>query len=176
LGVADPQTAIGILAADFYDGQRSKLNSVAFQGVGQTKAYYADSDATAVDKKNVRDGHYVIQGPVHFFTALTAGQPSATAQKVINWVTGASPIDTADTNNTSYISTVASLGDVPQCAMKVKINKDGGLFSPSTPTMSCGCFFTKAVNKLTADPAGCVACTSSSTCTGGKTCQTGYCE
>ena len=176
LALRDPQSAIGILAADAYDPKRSTLNSVAFQGVGQTKAYYADSDATTLDKKNVRDGHYVIQGPVHFFTGLTNGQPTATAKKVLDWLTGTVPIDASDTTNTGYISTVALAGDVPQCAMKVKINKDGGLFSPSTPTTSCNCFFDKTVTKSSTPPAGCVACTSDSQCTGGKHCQTGYCE
>ena len=176
LAVPNPQAAIGILAADAYASKRSTLNAVAFRGKGQTKAYYADSDANAVDKKNVRDGHYVIQGPLHFFTALSGGQPSATAKKVLEWISGATPIDVADANNTNYISTVASLGDVPQCAMKVQLDKDGGNFSPFTPPVSCNCFFDKAVTKATAAPAGCVACTSDSQCSGGKRCQTGYCE
>ena len=176
LAVVDPQTAIGILAADAYASQRSKLNAVAFRGRGQTRAYYADSDANAVDKKNVRDGHYVIQGPLHFFTALTAGQPSAAAKPVLDWLTGAVPIDSTDTSNTNYISTVARLGDVPQCAMKVQLDKDGGNFSPFTPVVSCNCFFDKAVTQAATPPAGCVACTTNANCTGGKTCQTGFCE
>lgn len=176
LAVADPQTAIGILAADAYATRRATLNAVAFRGRSQLKAYYADSDGTAVDKRNVRDGHYVIQGPLHFFTTLTAGQPSATAKKLLDWLTGAVAIDPSDTNNTNYISTVASLGDVPQCAMKVTMDKDGGNFSPFKPATSCNCFFDKAVTKATAAPAGCVACTANSDCTGGKTCQTGFCE
>jgi len=108
--------------------------------------------------------------------ALSGGQPSATAKKVLEWISGATPIDVADANNTNYISTVASLGDVPQCAMKVQLDKDGGNFSPFTPPVSCNCFFDKAVTKATAAPAGCVACTSDSQCSGGKRCQTGYCE
>jgi hypothetical protein len=178
LAVADPQTAIGILAADAYASRRSTLNAVAFRGRGQTKAYYADSDANAVDKKNVRDGHYVIQGPLHLFTAVTAPkQPSATqAKQVLDWLTGAAPIDPTDTSNTSYTSTVARLGDVPQCAMKVQLDKDGGNFSPFKPAVSCNCFFDKAVTQSATAPAGCVACTSDVNCTGGKTCQTGFCE
>jgi hypothetical protein len=173
LAVANPQTAIGILAADAYDPARATLNSVAFQGKGQTKAYYADSDASSVDKSNVRDGHYVIQGPLHFFASAT---PSTTTQKVLNWITGATAIDPTDTNNLGYIKTVALAGDVPQCAMKVKNAYDGGPFSVYTPPVSCGCYFQKAVNKMTTDPVGCTPCTSNATCTGGKTCQTGYCE
>jgi hypothetical protein len=177
LAVPDPQTAIGILAADAYAPLRAKLNAVAFQGKGQTKAYYADSDVNAVDKKNVRDGHYVIQGPLHFFAPLTAGQPSTVAKQILDWLTGAKPIDpVGDPNNTGYVSTVAAAGDVPPCAMKVQMDKDGGFFSPYTPTVSCGCFFDKAVSLVSAAPAGCVACTSDAGCTGSKRCQTGYCE
>lgn len=176
LAVADPQTAIGIAAADAYATRRSTLNAVAFRGRGQTKAYYADSDTNAVDKKNVRDGHYVIQGPLHFFTTLSAGAPTATAKKVLDWISGAQAIDPADAKNVNYVSTVAALGDVPQCAMKVQLDKDGGNFSPYTPPVSCNCFFDKAVTNATVAPAGCVACTSDSQCAGGKRCQTGYCE
>jgi hypothetical protein len=177
LALANPQIGIGIAAADAYDPARDRLNSVAFQGMNQTKAYYADSTATALDKANVRDGHYAIQGPTHFFAALTGGQPSAQAKRVLDWITGAAPIDpTGDPTNRSYVATVAAAGSVPPCAMKVQISKDGGLFAPYTPPVSCNCFFDKTVNKLTTDPPGCVACAADSQCTGGKRCQTGYCE
>jgi hypothetical protein len=176
LGVTTPQAAIGILAADAYDPLRARLNSLAFKGKNQTKAYYADSDANSVDKKNVRDGHYMIQGPLHFFSTLTNGAPSTPAKQILDWITGAVPIDPSDTNNTDYITTVAGAGDVPQCAMKVKNSSDGGKFSHFTPSVACNCFFDKVVNKLSTAPAGCVACTSDSGCTGGKRCQTGYCE
>jgi len=176
LAVPNPQIAIGFAAADAYATKRSTLNAVAFRGRGQTKAYYADSDANAVDKMNVRDGHYVIQGPLHLFAPLTAGQPSATAKKLIDWITGAVPIDPADATNTGYITTVAQAGNVPPCAMKVQLDKDGGNFSPYTPPVSCGCFFDKVVNNLTTNPPGCTPCTADAQCTGGKRCQTGYCE
>jgi hypothetical protein len=176
LAVANPQIAIGFAAADAYATRRSTLNAVAFRGRGQTKAYYADSDANAVDKKNVRDGHYVIQGPLRLFAPLTAGEPAAAAKQIIDWITGVVPIDPADANNTGYIATVAAAGNVPQCAMKVQFDKDGGNLSPFTPATSCHCFFQQAVTKSTTPPAGCVACTSDSQCSGGKRCQTGYCE
>jgi hypothetical protein len=174
LAVPNPQTAIGFLANDAYATRRSVLNSVAFRGIGQKKAYYADSTATADDLKNVRDGHYLIQGPLHFFSKLdSAGQPAANAKLALDWLTGAAPIDTADPN--SYVRIVATAGDVPQCAMKVTISKDGGYFSPYTPPVSCGCAFDKAKN--VALPAGvCTPCTTDTTCTGGTKCQFGYCE
>ena len=174
LAVSDPQTAIGFLANDAYATRRSVINSVAFRGIGQKKAYYADSDATADDLRNVRDGHYMIQGPLHFFSKLgSTNQPAANAKLVLDWLTGSTPIDTADPY--SYVRIVATGGDVPQCAMKVKLDKDGGKFSPYTPPVSCGCAFEKAKNVKW--PAGkCTACSSDSTCTGGTHCQFGYCE
>jgi ABC-type phosphate transport system substrate-binding protein len=176
LNVADPQTAIGILAADAYATQRTKLSAVAFRGLGQKKAYYPDSDANSLDKKNVRTGHYMINGPLHFFASVSNGQPVATTKKILDFITGAVPIDPADPNNKSYITTVATAGNVPTCAMKVKIDKDGGYFSPYTPPTSCGCFFEQAAAQSATAPAGCVACTTDAQCTGGKRCQTGYCE
>ena len=178
LAVPDPQTAIGFIAADFYATQRSKLNAVAFRGIGQTKAYYADSSATATDLKNVRDGHYMIQGPLHFFSPLTAGQPAPNAQLVLNWLTGAVPIDPTDTSNMNYVSTVAVGGDVPQCAMKVKIDKDGGQFSPYHPPVSCTCAFEAAKSVQSAAGTCTTHCTSDADCAAvvGTRCQTGYCE
>jgi hypothetical protein len=44
------------------------------------------------------------------------------------------------------------------------------------PATSCSCFFEKAVTQASSAPAGCTACTSDAGCSGGKRCQTGYCE
>ncbi len=54
--IANLNTAVGFLAADAYDANRSTLKSMAFRGLEQTQAYYADSSATTFDKRNVRDG------------------------------------------------------------------------------------------------------------------------
>jgi len=182
----DPQSAIGFIAADFYSTRRSVLNAVAFRGINQKKAYYADADSLATDLLNVREGRYMIQGPLHFFSALSSTSssvdggaatpaPSAIASRVLDWLTGAVPIDPTDTKNMNYVSTVATLGDVPQCAMRVKIAKDGGNFSPYTPPVSCHCAFEKAKSLRT--PAGtCPVCKTDADCTGGLRCQTGYCE
>jgi hypothetical protein len=176
LAVADPQKAIGFVATDVYATRRSELNAVAFRALGETKAYYPDSDAVSVNKRSVRNGHYGIQGPQHFLTALIGGLPSAAAKQMTDWLTGAKPIDVSDVNNTAYISAVASLGDTPQCAMKVRLDRDGGKFSTFAPTTSCNCFFEKAVTQAASAPSGCSACTVDTDCSGGKRCQTGYCE
>ncbi len=179
LSVPNPQTAIGFLANDFYSTHRAQLNSLAFRGFGQKYAYYADTDSTTDDLLNVREGRYMIQGPLHFFAPLTATldggapAPNPAISLILDWLTGAVPIDSADPG--SYVRTVSTNGDVPQCAMKVRISKDGGSFTPYTPPTSCDCAFRRA--KSLKIPAGtCAPCTSDATCTGGTRCQTGYCE
>jgi ABC-type phosphate transport system substrate-binding protein len=173
LAVADFNKAIGFVAADAYETRRSMLNAVAFRGFEQTKAYYPDSNATATDKRNVRDGHYMIQGPLHLITKVAAGVPSdANAKKAIDWLQGTVPFEAG--NPKSYIDVVAKTGNVPQCAMKVKRADDGALLEPYTPAAPCGCYF-EAVATGVAAPAGCTACTDDTTC-GGKKCNYGFCE
>ena len=169
LAVADAQKAIGFYAADGYDTKRSTLNALAFRGVGQTKAYYADSTAAATDKRNVREGRYEIFGPVHFFAA---GTPTGNAKKAIDWIQGTAPIEAG--LPLGYIDVEAGAGMVPLCAMKVTRETDGGYLKPYKPPVSCGCYYEKVVTQAT--PAGCVPCADSSTCTGGKTCQSQFCE
>ena len=180
IAVPDPQTAIGFLANDFYATHRAQLNSIAFRGLGQTKAYNADSTSTADDLLNVREGRYMIQGPVHLFAKLSnvtdggTPAPSAAIARVLGWLTGSDPIRPTDPS--SYVSTIATNGAVPQCAMKVKLDKDGGYFSPYTPPVPCNCAFARAKSLPVASGA-CKPCGSDPTlCPAGTTCNFGYCE
>jgi len=163
--------AIGFVAADYLDGQRTMLNPLAFQSVGQTQAFYADSAADVADRRNVRDGHYTIWGYEHFIAQTTGGALSTQAADLIGWVNG-----TKTSANIDYVAIEGGAGVIPQCAMKVKRGSDGGLLSPYTPADSCGCAFEAAITKTT--PAACMACTGTgtSTCTGGKSCHHGFCE
>jgi ABC-type phosphate transport system substrate-binding protein len=174
LAVTTSSKAIGILAADVYatPPNPTNINMLAFRGFNQTKAYYADSAPGIFDKRNVRDGHYMIQGPLHFFTTLTAGQPTAQAQQILDWLQGKGVLDPANPN--AYIDLVTAAGAVPNCAMKVRRDVDGGYLTACTPAVSCGCYFEAVATKTT--PAGCKPCTSNADCTAGTTCQTGYCE
>ncbi len=62
---ASPDKTIGILGTEIYDSasNRAALTSLSFQGTfpsaAQTGGYLPDTTATAFDKRNVRDGHYV---------------------------------------------------------------------------------------------------------------------
>lgn len=171
LAAPNPQKAIGFLAADAYATRTDRLTSVAFRGFDQKKAYYADSDANAVDRRNVRDGHYLPWGPEHLIVRLGSdGNPSATATKAIGWING-----TLANPGFDYVAVEAKAGVIPQCAMRVQRGSDGGYLSPYTPADPCGCFFEASATGV-ATPPGCTACTDDAGCSGGKTCHHNFCE
>ena len=173
---AEPMQVIGFIAADAYKSALattppSPIHSLAFRGLGQTKAFYADSTATAQDRRNVRDGHYVIAGPEHMMATLTNGAPSASAKKFMDWVNGVTSID-ASAN--TWIDLEATAGTIPQCAMTVTHTADGGPMAPFTPCKPCGCYYESKATGVA--PASCVACSAGSPCAGGKACNYGFCE
>jgi ABC-type phosphate transport system substrate-binding protein len=166
-------SAIGFIGADAYDPQRANLNSLAFQGFGQTEAYYSDSSAATADRRNVRDGHYLIWGYEHMIAiADSTGTPTnPKATNFIGWINGTKTDPSFD-----YVQVEGAAGTIPVCAMKVKRSSDGGLLDHYTPTDTCSCAFEAAITKTT--PANCAACTGTgtSTCTGGTACHHGFCE
>ena len=170
LAVTDFSKAIGFYAADGYDTKRATLTSLAFRGFNQDKAYYADSTASATDKKNTRDGHYQIFGPLHLFTTGTA--PTGVAKKAIDWIQGTSEIVAG--KPLSFVDIEAGSGLVPQCAMKVIRDTDGGFLKPYKPPVSCSCYYEMVVTNSSSGE--CVPCMDNSACTGGKTCQSNFCE
>jgi ABC-type phosphate transport system substrate-binding protein len=177
-----PMASIGFLGADVYDSNRANLNALAFQAVGQTGAFYADSTAGVKDRQNVRDGHYPMWGYEHMMAYVGSDgktPTSANAAKVINLILGTA----TDPNVGDYVQIEGAAGTVPLCAMSVqKLNDSPGYLSAATaPT--CTCAYVKAASGTA--PAGCVACGGGSDggadaaaggCTGGKTCQHGFCE
>jgi hypothetical protein len=172
LGASPASAAIGFLAADSYDGKRDMLNALAFQAFGQNKAYYADSTSAAFDKRNVRDGHYVVWGPEHFFVATdnTGKLTNDKAAKFVGWVSG-----TVTTPAFNYVDVMGTANVIPQCAMKVKRNQDGPPVQQYTPAAPCGCRWESVATK-TAMPPGCTACMADGDCMGGKHCSFNFCE
>jgi hypothetical protein len=166
---ASPEKTLGILGtADISDP--TKVKALAFANYGQKYAFYADSTATAKDKRNVRDGHYAAIGYAHFIATID-GSGNITkpgADYVTKAFLGTNAITGAD-----FITTVAGSGFVPACAMKVKRTAEGGDLSPYDSAVPCGCGFEKAATGTV--PSSCTACTSDSTCGSGK-CRAGYCE
>ena len=170
---ATPTKAIGFIGADAYDPQRASLNSLAFAGFGQTKAYYSDSSASTADRRNVRDGHYVIWGYEHMIATVnsTGAFTNPKAESFIGWINGTKTDPSFDA-----VQIEGAAGTIPTCAMSVQRASDGGALSCYAPIDTCNCAFEAAITKTT--PANCAACTGTgtSTCTGGKSCHHGFCE
>lgn len=165
--------AIGILAATDADGARDKVKILAYQHYKQDCAWLPDSTSTSFDKLNVRDGHYPIWGPVHFFAKVdnTNTPTKPEAAKLIGYFTGKVPTP----GSVNLLDLEIAAHTVPACAMKVQRSSELGAVSSFSPTGACGCYFEAKANA--AAPASCMACTKDSECTGSnKHCNYGYCE
>ena len=164
-----PPGAIGFSSAGAFDRQRTSLNQIAFQAPGQTKAFYADSSPVVFDRRNVRDGHYPIWGHIHFVTKMNSGSVSPRVAELAAWIDG-----TRTSAGIDAFSLALNAGLIPRCAMKVKRSSDGGLLSPYTPSKACHCAFEAHSAQII--PPGCIPCASPSACSGGLTCQHGFCD
>jgi hypothetical protein len=77
---------------------------------------------------------------------------------------------------------VSTNGLIPECAMSVQRDFDGGEFSLFTPEASCACFFEAAQDpSLLTDPPAewaeqCPICDTKGDCDGDAACRRGYCE
>ena len=164
----NPQAAIGILGGEVYDAERASLNVLAFRARGQYAAYYPDSTSTSFDKKNVRDGHYTVWSPTVWMDRLNAGQPiNASARYVTDLILGRSVTPAVSFD---MIDIIAKVGLVPDCAMQVKREYEGGPLSLYTPPESCVCKYESLV-----DTSSCATCSGSQPCATG-TCRNGFCE
>src|SRR5215471_364221 len=172
----DPaQSAIGILGADVYDSYRAKLKALAYQDDRQQCAYTPDSNSNLQnvrDKINVRNGHYPIWGPIHFFATKTAGNiDSAAAEDFIKLFPAQYPKDVLD----AFIDS----GWVPECAMSVRRDDELGNLKPASPPFLCGCHFDSRVNGDQVPP-GCTPCETPSQCMAKDpnltACNYGFCE
>jgi len=171
--ITDPAVAnqaIGIISADYYDDDRANLKALAFQAAGQDCAYLPDSTAFDKDKQNVRDGHYPIWGPIHFFASVANGLPVSPA--------AAAFVSVVSVPNLAQQLVDAFIGSslVPTCAMKVQRTSELGPLSVYAPPFQCGCYFDASVNG--SPSAGCTKCDTANDCTdpGRPACNLGYCE
>lgn len=166
---AKASNAIGILSTDFADEERANLRVLAFKDRGQTCAYYPDSTLQKKDKQNVRDGHYPIWGPLHFYARTTSGGvPSPPAAAFLNRFTVAGL-------DASLLNKIIDKGLVPQCAMKVQRTTEMGPLSSFEPPYGCGCYYEARING--SPPASCKACGGPGDCTSAApACNNGFCE
>lgn len=167
LGATDDEKAIGLLGGEVYDRYRDELDALAFRAYGQRYAYYPDSTSTSFDKKNVRDGHYTVWSPTIWMTRVNgAGVPlSANAAYVIDLILGKA---VTPAPGFSPVEVVAEVGLVPDCAMGVTRDAEGGNLSIYEPEEPCVCTYEDLV-----DETSCETCTD--TCASGV-CRNGFCE
>ena len=169
-----PEKTIGILASDVADANRDKLNILAFKAFGQTCGYLPDSTATSFDKINVRDGHYPVWGPLHFYTKIDATTKVPTNPDAKNFV-GYFDGSVATPTGVNLMDLEITSHTVPQCAMKVKRSSELGALASFQPDVPCGCYFEKKATGTA--PAACTVCTDDAGCTGtAKHCRFGFCE
>jgi hypothetical protein len=173
--ITDPtvaEQAIGIISVDYYDSDRANLKALAYQAPAQGCAYLPDSTPYKKDKRNVRDGHYPIWGPLHFFTAVSNGVPvSPGAQAFVSVVS---------VPNIAQALLDAFIGSslVPSCAMTVQRNNELGDVSAFAPPFECGCYFEASPNVNGSAPPECGRCATANDCTDPKrpACNLGFCE
>jgi hypothetical protein len=173
--ITDPAVAdqaIGIISVDYYDSDRDNLRALAFQAPGQSCAYLPDSTPYKKDKRNVRDGHYAIWGPIHFFTALNSGVPLSPAAQAF--------VSIVSVPNIPQPLVDAFIGSslVPTCAMSVQRTSELGDLSVYSPPFQCGCYFEASPAVNGSAPAECARCNTANDCTDPQrpACNLGYCE
>ncbi len=169
---ANPEKAIGFVSGEAADAARATVRTLAYQHYGQSCAYTPDSTLTAHDKKNVRDGHYFIWTPQHFFAKKDPGTGIITspgARALIGYFTGAVALPTG----LDLLKISIEAGTVPQCAMHVSRDGDLGALHKYTPPKACGAYFDSLTGGTiaTACPNGPSDCSASA-----PACNFGYCE
>ncbi|MGA2450133.1 MAG: hypothetical protein ABTD50_15745 [Polyangiaceae bacterium] len=192
----DPTTAIGIAAAEDLltvpTVPSSALKMLAYQHTGQGCGYYPNATVSSRDMINVRQGRYVIWGPVHIIVNVDAngnpvdhtGQPNAALTAFMNAFidTGPTPPQASQidgglsaTDKQTFIAAEANAGVVPWCAMQVSRTEEIGAESSYPPLEPCGCYFETTLGATTTP---CTACPTGTECTDPTTpvCRYGYCE
>jgi len=168
--------AIGILAADYVDSKnlRAQLRMLAFQDINQPCALYPDSTVASRDKRNVRDGHYPIWSPLHIlYRTDSQGNPvNPDTRDEINEIIGNMTGTMGLRNGVKLIDVYAQSGLIPECAMRVSRQKDGGNILPYSPPNPCSCLFEFKATGSTS----CTACATQGDCAANETCSLGFCE
>jgi ABC-type phosphate transport system substrate-binding protein len=162
---------LGILSTDVAQDSRFVLNVLAYQHFGQSCGTYPDRDEQSNEKINVREGRYLLWGPLHLLTRLNgSGYPVNTAAgDVIGYVTGTK----TPPAGLDLIALEAQKHVVPPCAMKVRRTAEMGPMLPFAPPGACGCYFERVANGVTS----CRPCLNNGECTpAAPACNYGYCE
>ena len=154
-----PEQAIGILAATNIDATTaSHIDVLAYKDTAQSCSYYPDSTPTAHDKANVRDGHYALWAPIHFFTYVDDhGAPrDPLVARIISYVTQTA----VPPGGLDLIQIEAQQNLVPGCAMRVTRSVEMGPLSSFAPEGSCSCYY----DYVATGSSSCTPCTKRSDC------------
>ena len=173
---ANAEQAIGILAATNLDATtKTHVTTLAYEDFGQSCGYYPDSTPTAHDKANVRDGHYALWGPLHFFTYVDSrGVPlDPSVERVITYLTGTA----VPPGGVDLLQIEATNNLVPPCAMHVVRTTELGPLASYAPTGSCSCYF----DYVATGQSNCTPCNKTADCPAATpVCNlalpTGFCE
>jgi ABC-type phosphate transport system substrate-binding protein len=173
--ITDPgvaEQAIGIISVDYYDADRANLRALAFQAPGQDCAYLPDSTPFMKDKQNVRDGHYPIWGPLHFFATVSNGVPVSQAAQAFVSIVSVPNVPQA------LLDAFISSSLVPPCAMRVQRSTELGPLSGYTPPFECDCYYLGSPSVNGSAPAECTPCKTANDCADPSrpACNLGYCE
>jgi hypothetical protein len=167
----NPENAIGFCSGETADASLSVIKVLAYQAYNQTCGYWPSSTSTSFDKQNIRNGHYPLWSPLHFF-ATTDGAGNIVnpaAAQLIGYFTGKATPPTG----VNVDSIAIKVGTVLDCAMEVKRTSDFGDVVPYAPAAPCGCYFDSVATGSTS----CAACTTSTDCSvSAPNCRKGFCE
>jgi ABC-type phosphate transport system substrate-binding protein len=166
------EQAIGIISSDYYDSDRGNLKALAYRAADQECAYLPDSTDVKKDKRNIRDGHYPIWGPLHFFATVTNGVPQSLAAQAFVSVVSVPNVQK------ELLDAFIGASLVPDCAMTVQRDSELGALSSYAPPYQCGCYFEASPDVNGAPPPDCTPCRNGNDCTDPNrpACNLGYCE
>jgi len=163
-GSIEAEQAIGIISVDWYDNDRKNLKALAYKAAGQECAYLPDSSPDAMDKRNVRDGHYPIWGPLHFFTANPLPPAAGAFLSVV----------TVPKVDTGVLDAFIGASLVPTCAMTVQRDAELAALRPYPAPFECGCYFE---SKKGSPPPECTGCNAARDCPAARpACNLNFCE
>jgi hypothetical protein len=190
LQAPSPDRAIGISSSEIIEPNHDVLKTLAYRHYDQPVGFYPDGDPAALDRRNVRDGHYFMWIPLHALVRTSGGDPIAAANARLDPDGSRRAARDASVKTLAYVMTsreappvrsvdlfgaMKRLGDVPQCAMHVSRANEGASLEPFTPQASCDCAFEAAWPGAT--PAECQPCRDATECSSSRpSCNFGYCE
>jgi hypothetical protein len=136
----NPEQAIGILSdIDVNATIAGGVKVLAYKDNEESCAYYPDSTTTAGDKANVRDGHYTLWGPLHFFAYVDSRgvAQNPVVGRVISYLIGTAP----EPGGVDIVQTDANNHLIPSCAMHVARSVEMGPLMSYAPAASCSCYY-----------------------------------